>query len=99
MNWTEWFRTLVGIITLGGFLTATTLLIIVEWNKIRKRYKRFVSMFHRIRRILTGLHMIILLGSYFYGWRFLSDTLTIDQASFYMKMVATLFGMIILSLL
>lgn len=92
-------RSVIGILAIVGFGTAITLLMLVEWKRIRSNRPGFVPLFHRIRRIVTGLLMIVLLGLCFYGWWFMKESVTIHAAQIYLKTVFTILSIIFLSLL
>lgn len=92
-------RSIVGIFSLIGFAFAVVWLIVFEWNRIRLRKPGFVPLFHRVRRIITGLLMIVLLGLSFYGWWFLDGDLTIQSAEVFLKAIFSLLAIIFLSLL
>jgi hypothetical protein len=95
----SFLRSTIGVLAIAGFGTAVTLLMIVEWQRIRDRELGLVSIFHRTRRIVTGLLMLILLGLCFYGWWFLPGHISVEVADLYLKLVFTVFGLIVLSLL
>ena len=94
----NFLRTVVGITAIVGFLLAIVLLMRQEWRRIRDRKFGFVPMFHRIRRLVTGGLMVILLGFCFYGWWFLGDSISLSTAEVYLKSVFSLLVVILASL-
>ncbi|MFB6356003.1 MAG: hypothetical protein ABEJ65_05765 [bacterium] len=77
------FRFFVGITALLGLTTAIVLMMIVEWKKIVKDKNFLVSTGQRIRRIVTGVLLIVVLGLCLYGWVINENQLTITGARFY----------------
>lgn len=97
MIW-DLLRTMVGVTAIGGFLLAIVYLMRHEWRSIRDRQLGFVPMFHRIRRLVTGGLMVVLLGFCFYGWWFLGDSISLSTAEVYLKSVFSLLVVILASL-
>lgn len=91
-------RSIIGFGVILGLLTAVVLLMVVEWRRIRRRDQGLVPLIHRIRRVMTGVLMILLLGLCFYGWWFLPEEPTVEFADVFLRAVFSLLVLILFSL-